>query len=122
MRTFLIRWGLVTMLLAVMGYLVLPNSFFDGFRDFTVQSWGFLALLSLVVFFIFDRAMRMQGHSYFMSAFGVGFSVKFFGALAFIGYYIISHPNHGKNFVFPFFGMYFLYTGILIWSFWKPKG
>jgi hypothetical protein len=68
-----------------------------------------------------ERAMAMKAHSNFVAAFGTGFAIKSFASLAFISYFIFFQPIKDSNFIFPFFFMYFAYTGLLVWDIWQTS-
>ena len=109
----------LTLILAALTYLLGGVHILDGFLSFVWASLVFLTITTVVVYFIMQRAMAMKEHSNFVMAFGMGFGIKSFASLAFLCYFIFLKPIADHNFVFPFFFMYFAYTGLLVWDLWQ---
>ncbi len=86
----------------------------SGFNAFCWWSLLYFFLLMPMLFLLMQRGLAMKGHSHFMQFFGAMFGLKVFASLLFVGYFIFVAPIADKNFVFPFFMMYFLFTGVLL--------
>ncbi len=114
-------YKLIGLTLVLAGLIFIFNMLhvFDGFQSFVWISLVFLVVTTILVFFIMQRAMAMKEHSNFVVAFGTGFAIKSFLSLAFLCYFIFYKPIANHNFVFPFFFMYFAYTGLLVWDLWQ---
>jgi hypothetical protein len=117
-QKFLVKLLILTALVAVGIYFFIRGDFFVGYRSFVWESLAFLVAVTVIVYFIMQRALAMKEHGNFVIAFGTGFGIKSFASLAFLCYFIFFQPIVNKNFVFPFFVMYFLYTGLLVSDIW----
>ena len=117
-KNFLIKLLVITAILTLSTYILCHRDFFYGYQSFVWTSLAFLAIVTIIVYVIMMRAMTMKEHSNFVIAFGTGFAIKSFASLAFICYFIFFQPIVNKNFVFPFFIMYFIYTGLLVSDIW----
>jgi hypothetical protein len=120
-KSFLTKLFGLTVIIAAIIYGLRVNDFFDDYRGFVWTSLIFLSLTTVAVYFIMLRAMAMKAHSNFVVAFGTGFAIKSLASLAFLCYYIYIKPIPNHNFVFPFFIMYFAYTGLLVWDLWQQS-
>lgn len=118
---FLIQLFGLTFVIAALLYALKEYGFFVNYPSFVWYSLIFLTLTTIVVYFIMQRAMSMKEHSNFVAAFGMGFAIKSFASLAFICYFIFFKPIKDSNFIFPFFFMYFAYTGLLVWDIWQSS-
>ena len=118
---FLFRLLGLTLVLAGIIFICQTFHIFAGFETFVWVSLVFLTLITILVYFIMLRAMAMKAHSNFVAAFGTGFAIKSVASLAFICYFIFFQPIKDSNFIFPFFFMYFAYTGLLVWDIWQTS-
>ena len=118
-KTFLYKLIGLTLVLAALIFLLNTQHLFDAFLPFVWMSLVFLTLTTILVYLIMHRAMTMKEHSNFVVAFGTGFAIKSFASLAFLCYFIFYKPIADHHFVFPFFFMYFAYTGLLVWDLWQ---
>ena len=118
---FLIKLGVLTAILALSIFILCQRGFFMGYQSFVWTSLVFLSLITLVIHLIMMRALAMKGHTNFVIAFGTGFAIKSFASLAFICYFIFFQPIVSRNFIFPFFAMYFIYTGLLVSQIWQQS-
>jgi hypothetical protein len=118
---FLFRLLGLTLVLAGIIFICQTLHIFAGFEAFVWVSLVFLTLITILVYFIMLRAMAMKAHSNFVAAFGTGFAIKSLASLAFICYFIFFKPIKDSNFIFPFFFMYFAYTGLLVWDIWQTS-
>lgn len=118
-KSFLIKLSVLTLVLAAAIYILDTQHVFEGFGSFVWTSLVFLVVITILVYLIMLRAMAMKEHNNFVVAFGTGFMIKAFASLAFISYFIFYRPIANHNFVFPFFVMYFAYTGLLVWDIWQ---
>ena len=115
---FFIKLSILTLIAAGTIWLFISQGFFAGYQSFVWMSLGFLTIITAIVYLMMERALAMKGHTYFMAAFGAAFAIKSLLSLAFISYFIFFQPIVDKNFVIPFFVMYFLYTGVLVSHIW----
>ena len=111
---FLKLWGL-TFVIGGLIYILATMGYFANYLSFVWTSLVFLFLTTVSVYFIMLRAMDMKDHTNFVAAFGASFGLKSLASLAFICYYIFIAPIADKHFVYPFFAMYFAFTGMLVW-------
>ena len=118
-KNFYIKLLTLTLILALTIYILCNRTFFTGYQSFVWISLAFLALVTLAVHVIMMRALAMKEHTNFLIAFGTGFAIKSFASLAFISYFIFFQPIVNKTFIYPFFIMYFMYTGLLISHIWQ---
>lgn len=118
---FLYRLIGLTLVLAGLIFILQTLHVFAGFESFVWSSLVFLTLITILVYFIMLRAMAMKAHSNFVAAFGTGFAIKTAASLGFICYFIFFKPIKDSNFIFPFFFMYFAYTGLLVWDIWQTS-
>lgn len=119
MRAFIKKLAILATILAVVLFFVTDTTYFQDFLIFTWVSWVFLTVLTAVVFFIYYQGMKMEDQSRFMGIFGVSIALKFFGSLVFLAYFIFIDPIRDHNFIMPFFAMYFLYSGLMMWEVWS---
>jgi hypothetical protein len=120
-RKFLTELFGITLIIGVVIYCMLSYDFFISYRYFMWVSLAFLVITTLVVYFIMLRAMEMKEHSNFVVAFATGFGIKSLASLLFLCYFIFYRPIADHTFVFPFFAMYFAYTGLLVWDLWQQS-
>jgi len=118
-KDFLYKFIGLTLILAGLIYIFIRLGVFAGYGPFVWISLAFLAIISVIVYFIMLRAMEMKEHSNFVIAFGTGFAIKSFASLAFLCYFIFYRPIADHSFIIPFFVMYFAYTGLLVWDLWQ---
>src|SRR5665213_629257 len=111
----------LTLIIAVIISVLIANDFFATYQSFVWISLIFLTLTTILVYFIMARAMAMKEHANFVVAFGTGFAIKSLLSLAFICYFIFVRPIADHHFVFPFFIMYFTYTGLLVRDLWQKS-
>ena len=116
---FLSKLAILTLILALTIFLLCRREFFYGYQPFVWTSLVFLSVITLLIYLIMMRALSMKGHTNFVIAFGTGFAIKSFASLAFICYFIFFQPIVNRNFIFPFFAMYFIYTGLLVSHLWQ---
>lgn len=114
MKAFFLKLGGVAAVLAGVIYLLAMGSTLNGFLSFTWWAWAFLTVLTVLVYGILHYSFAMKSNSHFMATFGVAMATKFFCSLIFLSYFIFIDPIANTNFIFPFFVMYFVYTGLLI--------
>ena len=81
---------------------------------FTWYSLVFMSVLTLFSFALLQRGLSIKGHAFFMQYFGAMFAIKVFAALLFVCWFIYVEPIGNKQFVFPFFMLYLLFTGLLV--------
>lgn len=118
-KGFIYQLVALTLILAGVIFILDRVHLFDGFQSFVWVSLVFLTITTILVYFIMQRAMAMKAHANFVIAFGTGFAIKSLASLAFICYFIFIQPIRDSNFIFPFFFMYFAYTGLLVWDIWQ---
>jgi len=118
---FLSKLAALTLILAVVISILISHEFFLGYESFVWTSLVFLTIVTVIVYFIMVRAMAMKEHNNFVAAFATGFGIKSLASLAFICYYIFFQPIADHYFVFPFFFLYFAYTGLLVWDIWQES-
>ncbi len=118
-KGFIYQLVALTLILAGVIFILDRVHLFDGFQSFVWVSLVFLTITTILVYCIMQRAMAMKAHANFVIAFGTGFAIKSLASLAFICYFIFIQPIRDSNFIFPFFFMYFAYTGLLVWDIWQ---
>jgi hypothetical protein len=114
---------LLGLTLSIIGLILICNALHltDGFVAFVWSSLIFMNIITVLVYLIMLRALAMKAHSNFVAAFGTGFAIKSVASLGFICYFIFFQPIKDTNFIFPFFFMYFAYTGLLVWDIWQAS-
>ena len=117
---FLKTLGL-TFILAAVIYFCKSLHLFDDFGSFVWISLAFLSLTTLAVHMIVQQAMAMKAHYDFLVWFGVAFALKSLGSLVFLCYFIFICPIADRYFILPFFLMYFMFTGLLVWHIWQES-
>lgn len=105
--------------LAVLIFVFNSLHVFAGFESFAWASLVFMTGITILMYFIMHRAMAMKGHNNFLAAFTMGFAIKSLASLAFICYFIYIKPIANTYFILPFFIMYFIYTGMVVWDIWQ---
>jgi hypothetical protein len=118
---FLSQLSGLTLIIAVVLYVMIGDGFFKDYPSFVWISLAFLVVTTIVVYLIMVRAMAMKAHANFVAAFATGFAIKSFASLAFISYFIFFRPIADHYFILPFFAMYFTYTGLLVWDIWQES-
>ncbi|MCW3127323.1 MAG: hypothetical protein JWO03_2981 [Bacteroidetes bacterium] len=117
-KNFFLKLLTLTIIAALSVWILQERSFFVGYLSFVWISLAFLTCVTFAVYLIMMRALAMKAHTNFIIAFGTAFAIKSFASLAFLSYFIFFQPIVNKNFIFPFFAMYFLYTGLLVSHIW----
>ena len=121
MKSFLFR--LSSMALGIAGgfYFLMKAGLLNGFTTFSWLSLGYLYVVTILGYALIKYSMRIQDNSRFMSAFAVAMLTKFMLAFIFLCYFIFIAPITNTNFIFPFFAIYFLFTGVLVWDALQKK-
>jgi drug/metabolite transporter (DMT)-like permease len=92
-----------------------------NFESFTWLSLAFLSVVTFAAYMLLNRAVGMKSQAHFTSFFGAALAIKVFLSLLFLCYFIYVEPIGDKHFIFPFFIMYFLFTGVLMTQFYTPR-
>ncbi|MBS1683451.1 MAG: hypothetical protein JSS76_01765 [Bacteroidetes bacterium] len=119
MKGFFLKLGVLTLLSGLVLFAIESQGFFADYQSFVWISLGFMFGVTALVYLIFLRALAIKDHSSFMMAFGSAFAIKSFASLAFVSYFIFFRPIENKYFILPFFGLYFAYTGLLVFHLWQ---
>lgn len=119
MKGFFIKLVILTVFSGAVLYALQAQGAFAGFESFVWMSLGFMFVVTALVYLIFLRALAIKEHTSFMMAFGSAFGIKSFASLAFVSYFIFFRPIENKFFILPFFGLYFAYTGLLVFHLWQ---
>jgi hypothetical protein len=114
-KPFILKALGLTLVLAGIIYILSMGNLFDGYRSFIWTSLAFLSVTTLAVYFIMLTALGMKEHKNFVTAFAAAFGLKSLASLVYLCYFIFYAPIADHHFVFPFFAMYFAYTGLLVW-------
>ena len=120
-KGFLYKLAGLTVALGGFIFALSTIGYFSSYRSFVWLSLAFLCLISVLVYMIMQRALSMKEHANFVVAFSTGFGIKSLASLAFISYFIFIKPISNTHFIFPFFFMYFAYTGLLVWDIWQTS-
>ncbi len=119
MKGFFVKLVVLTLFSAGVLYALDSQGFFTAYESFVWISLAFMFGVTALVYLIFLRALAIRDHSSFMMAFGSAFAIKSFASLAFVSYFIFFRPIEDKYFILPFFGLYFAYTGLLVFHLWQ---
>lgn len=119
MKGFFVKLVILTLFSAGVLYALDSQGFFTTYESFVWISLAFMFGVTTLVYLIFLRALAIEDHSSFMMAFGSAFAIKSFASLAFVSYFIFFRPIEDKYFILPFFGLYFAYTGLLVFHLWQ---
>lgn len=119
MKGFFVKLVILTLFSAGVLYALDSQGFFTTYESFVWISLAFMFGVTTLVYLIFLRALAIKDHSSFMMAFGSAFAIKSFASLAFVSYFIFFRPIEDKYFILPFFGLYFAYTGLLVFHLWQ---
>lgn len=117
---FVIKLGIVSLLAAVVIYLLQTQTqLINDFADFSWYSLMFLLVVSAISFYLLQTGLRIKGHAQFMQYFAAMFGFKVFASLIFVCYFIYVEPIENNHFVLVFFGLYGLFTGLLVSEAWQ---
>ena len=109
-KKFFLQLAILSLIVGIALFFLNANAMFSDHALFTWGGWLFFILLSVVMYFLGQKAVKNENKYTFTNAI-LGFTMLklFISVIAIVGYFLVAKPD-SKLFIIPFFIIYFSYT------------